>query len=135
MRKLVEGEFREHLLPSPLRLVVVSNTQLSTGLRRFGALLVKVSLVLATPADPLSSIVPPRDAPSSPLGGTVAYRVKQDPTPRDDPDPQIHSKETALHLLRPSSPQYHSPHAPRSRAPLRRLASYDVPARYVPLRL
>ena len=24
---------------------------------------------------------PPRDAPSSPLGGTVAYRVKRDPTP------------------------------------------------------
>ena len=48
--------------------------------------------MLATPGDPLSSIAPPRDAPSSPLGGTVAYRVKRDPTPvGSDPKDARHS--------------------------------------------
>ena len=59
---------------------------------RPGQLLIKGSLVLATPGDPLSSIAPPRDAPSSPLGGTVAYRVKRDPTPvGSDPKDARHS--------------------------------------------
>ena len=53
----------------------------NSAYHRPGQLLIKGSLVLATPGDPLSSIAPPRDAPSSPLGGTVAYRVKRDPTP------------------------------------------------------
>ena len=59
----------------------------------------KGSLVLSTPGDPLSSIAPPRDAPSSPLGGTVAYRVKRDPTPvGSDPKDARHSvKQSSKH--------------------------------------
>ena len=55
--------------------------------------------MLATPGDPLSSIAPPRDAPSSPLGGTVAYRVKRDPTPvGSDPKDARHSvKQSSKH--------------------------------------
>ena len=66
---------------------------------RPGQLLIKGSLVLATPGDPLSSIAPPRDAPSSPLGGTVAYRVKRDPTPvGSDPKDARHSvKQSSKH--------------------------------------